>query len=194
MFFKKKKYNTYSDEELMQFIQRGKSLAFDELYRRYSPKLYFFFLKMLWQNEEKANDFTQELFLKIIENPKAFNTKKKCSTWIYTIANNLCKNEYRKQNNQQKAYNQHQLSQNKTATYTEIDFDTIVFETDLMAALAQLPETHQACFILRYKEELSVKEISKILNCPEGTVKSRLFSATQKLRKTLKQHQKSYID
>ncbi len=194
MFFKKKKYNTYSDEDLMKSIQRGKSPAFDELYHRYSSKLYFFFYKMLWQNEAKANDFTQELFLKIIENPKSFDARQRFSTWIYTIANNLCKNEYRKKNNQQKAYDQHQLLQTATTTYTEIDFDKIVFETDLMAALMQLPETHRACFILRYKDELAVKEISKILNCPEGTVKSRLFSATQKLRKNLKKHQESYID
>lgn len=181
MLFKKKKYDTYSDEQLMQFIQKGKEAAFDELYNRYRSRMYFYFYKMLWQDEEKANDFTQELFMKIIEKPQLFNTQKRFSTWFYTLANNLCKNEYRKQTNRQKAYNGHQLINNEQITETQIEIDKTNFEKDLQQALNQLPTAHRACFILRYREALSVNEISKILACPAGTIKSRLFYATKKV-------------
>lgn len=186
LLFSKKTYTDDSDETLMQFIQRGKKAAFDELYQRYAQRMYGYFYKMLWQNETKANDFTQELFLKIIENPKSFDTNKKFSTWIYTMANNLCKNEYRKNNNQQKAYQQHQFIHSEISVNTKISHDEDVFSAQLNAALEALPEAHRACFVLRYKDELSVKEISDILKCPEGTVKSRLFHATKKLSRQLK--------
>ena len=185
MFFKKKKYNQYSDEDLMRFIQKGKEAAFDELYQRFSRRMYFYFYKMLWQNEAKANDFTQELFLKIIEKPESFNTQMKFSTWFYTLANNLCKNEYRKQANRQKAYDKHSIINNQTSTETKVTLDNIVFNEHLNQALEQLPTAHRSCFILRYREELSVKEISKIVGCPEGTVKSRLYYATKKLGEQL---------
>lgn len=181
MLFKKKKYDTYSDEQLMQFIQKGKEAAFDELYNRYSSRMYFYFYKMLWQDEEKANDFTQELFMKIIEKPQLFDLQKRFSTWCYTMANNLCKNEYRKQTNRQKAYNGNQLINNEQSTETQIEIDKTNFEKDLQYALDQLPTAHRACFILRYREALSVNEISEILDCPAGTIKSRLFYATKKV-------------
>ncbi len=186
MLFTKKKYNTYSDEVLMQFIQKGKEAAFDELYKRFSSRMYFYFYKMLWQDEAKANDFTQELFIKIIEKPDSFNTEMKFSTWFYTLANNMCKNEYRKQTNRQEAYDNHKIIHDETSTETQISLDSVAFNEHLYQALEELPAAHRSCFILRYKEELSVKEISQIVDCPEGTVKSRLYYATKKLGEQLR--------
>ena len=185
MFSRKKKYHTYSDEQLMQFIQRGKEAAFEELYQRYGRRMYSYFYKMLGQNEARANDFTQELFMKIVEKPQAYNTQMTFSTWFYTLASNLCKNEYRKLNNRQKAYNQHSNINSEVTISTQINYDQIAFEERLDIALEQLSETQRECFILRYKEELSIDEISQIIHCPEGTVKSRLFYATKKLNELL---------
>lgn len=165
----------------MQFIKKGKSAAFDELYARYSGKLYSYFYKMLWQNVEKSNDFTQEVFLKIIEKPNLFDTNKRFSTWVFTMASNLCKNEYRKYENQQKAYSGFRLLQEETTEFNFQAIDNQVFITKINAAIDELEPKHKDCFVLRYKEELSVKEISQIINCPEGTVKSRLFHATKKI-------------
>ena len=97
-FFEKHDYKISSDEELMLFISHGKEKAFNELYGRYSRKMLFFFHSKLFKNQEKANDFLQDLFLKIIENPQSFDSSKNFSIWIYTVANNMCKNEYRKKN------------------------------------------------------------------------------------------------
>jgi len=183
--FKKKSYKNQTDEQLMQHIQRGKSAAFDELYARYAKRMYAHFYKMLWQNEAKANDFTQELFMKIIENPKSFNPNRTFSTWFYTLANNLCKNEYRKQNNKSKVYSNIQQSTD-IRVQSPNTYDKNTFQQDLNKALNQLPEAHKTCFVLRYKDEMTIPEISKILKCPEGTIKSRLHHATKKLSVMLK--------
>lgn len=178
----RKNYKNYSDEELMQFVKRGKEAAFDELYARYADKLYGYFYKMLWQNDEKANDFTQEVFLKIIEKPHLFDTSKRFSTWVFTVANNLCKNEYRKNDNRQKAYNGFSILQDEMTEYNIQKLDNELFINKINEAIETLQEHHKACFLLRYKQELSIKEISKIVNCPEGTVKSRLYHATKKIQ------------
>jgi RNA polymerase sigma-70 factor (ECF subfamily) len=178
----KKNYKNYSDEELMQFIKNGKEAAFEELYTRYADKLYGYFYKMLWQNVEKSNDFTQELFLKIIEKPHLFDTSKRFSTWVFTVANNLCKNEYRKNNNKQKAYNGFTYLREDLVEYNIQNMDNELFINKINQAIETLDSSHKTCFILRYKEELSIKEISKIVNCPEGTVKSRLYHATKKIQ------------
>lgn len=178
----RKNYKNYSDEELMQFIKRGKEAAFDELYTRYADKLYGYFYKMLWQNDEKANDFTQEVFLKIIEKPHLFDTSKRFSTWVFTMANNLCKNEYRKNTNRQKAYNGFSILQEEMTEYNIQKLDNELFINKINEAIETLEEHHKACFLLRYKQELSVREISEIVNCPEGTVKSRLYHATKKIQ------------
>jgi len=165
----------------MQFIKKDKEAAFDELYQRYSGKIYSYFYKMLWQNVEKSNDFTQEVFMKIIEKPHLFDTSKRFSNWIFTMANNLCKNEYRKHENRQKAYSGFKLLQEETIEYNFQNIDNELFINKINAAIDKLELKHKSCFVLRYKDELSVKEISQIINIPEGTVKSRLFHATKKV-------------
>ena len=85
-----------SDEALMADIVRREERAFAVLYDRYSPRMYRFFMRMFWQDAEKSADFTQELFLKIIEKPHLFQPGRSFRTWIYTIAGNLCKNEFRR--------------------------------------------------------------------------------------------------
>ena len=171
----------------MQFISKGQSKAFDELYRRYGEKLYRYFYRMLYQNAPLAADFTQDLFLKIIEQPKAFDTNRKFSTWIYAVAANMCKNKYRSIERQPK---QVEFSHLETLTET-LNFgdklDKTVFNNYLRQAINDLEPHHKACFILRYQENLTVKTISEIVGCPQGTVKSRLHYATKQLAITLKQ-------
>ena len=85
-----------TDEQLMQRMQQGQESAFNALYDRYSQRMYRYFYRMLGQSAEMAHDFTQELFLKIIEQPEAFDTGRRFSTWFYAVAGNLVKNEYRR--------------------------------------------------------------------------------------------------
>lgn len=150
--------------------------------------LYFFYLK-LNHNSDLANDFLQDLFLKIIENPLSFDCSKKFSTWIYTLALNMCKNEYKK-------------NTIRGAKILDFDFNTILddsisstildnndrdfFNKQLASELNRLDELHSTTFILRFKQHLSIKEISEIMECSEGTVKSRLFYTIKKLSSSLK--------
>src|SRR5262245_31137130 len=86
-----------SDEDLMRLVQQGASDAFAEIYWRYSTPMVRYFYRMLWKDQHKAQDFLHDLFLKIVERPEHFDVNKKFSTWLYSVAHNMCKNEYRKQ-------------------------------------------------------------------------------------------------
>ncbi len=183
----RKKYNTESDEALMRLIVQGDDKAFNVLYQRYSPKMYHYFYRMLYQNTNKAEDFTQELFIKIIEKATLFDPDKKFFSWIYTIASNMCKNEYRYQS--KRKHLQHQAEDFTFEDYGEWSTDNIdpqIFQECLQEELNELSEAHRMAFVLRYQEDLSIKEISQILDCPEGTVKSRIFYTIKKLSAKLK--------
>ncbi len=175
MNFFKKKYQNYSDEQLIPCICKGDERAFNELYKRYGQKLQGYFFKMLGQNEERANDFTQELFLKVIQKIDSFDTSRKFSTWLYTIAANMCKNEYRRISRApvMKLINEEDI--NSILTQIPEQIDQQLFETELAKCVQELSPIHRQCFLLRYQEELSIKEISLILDCPTGTVKSRIY-------------------
>ncbi len=181
-----KNYKKYSDEKLVPLVVKGNERAFNELYSRYEKKMYRFFYRMLNRDTERANDLLQDLFIKIIEKGDRFDTDRKFSTWLYAVAGNLCKNEYRRverlTNNQEKM-----ITDVRPGLDNEMDFylpnaiDRSLFTTRLTDALEELEDIHRTCFILRYQEELSIKEISEVMECPEGTVKSRLYYALRKL-------------
>ncbi len=165
----------------MQQIAMKNAQSFELLYERYSTRMFRYFYRMLWQDEALANDYLQDLFLKIIEKPHLFNPKKVFSTWIFSVANNMCKNAYRDKKTIENIDNQ-------LFTYQEnfdekIDFD--LHTAQLQVAINELSAEHRECFILRYFEELSVKEIADITQSAEGTVKSRLHYGLRKVTKTL---------
>ena len=67
-------YKKFSDEELMTYLGNGDKLAFDELYARYSKIMCAYFKRLLWNDQEKAEDFVHDLFAKIIQKTEAFDT------------------------------------------------------------------------------------------------------------------------
>ena len=87
---------TETDEQLMErFVSKKSEKAFEELYRRYAPRLKGFFIRMMSGDVALADDFLQELFLRIYEARSSYQTGKQFSTWAFAIAYNFCKNEYR---------------------------------------------------------------------------------------------------
>ncbi len=182
-----------SDEELMQKASQGDRLAFAAIYDRWSERIFRFFRKMLWQNDDVAADFTQDLFLKIAEKPGAFNPQYRFSTWVYTLASNMCKNEYRKQSIRHHV-NADDSGVSRSLADTgyenpERTVDNANFERKLQQTLGTLSEEHRTVFVLRYKEELSLKEIADVTQVSEGTVKSRLFYAIKKISEQVKDFQ-----
>ena len=166
---------------LVRVLQQNvgdKQKAMNELFGRYSNKMLEFFYYSLNRDKEKAKDFTQDLFLKLVEKPESFNIDKKFKTWFYSIASNMCKNEYRKIGTENK-YTERVIYESKTIENKQ---DSFVMNE----AITCLKPSHKNCIILRYKFKMSIKEMSEILGCPEGTVRSKLFYATKELSKHLK--------
>jgi len=175
----------------MKLIQRGDASAFDELYHRYSRRLLLYFFRELGCDEQKAQDFLQDAFLKILEKPDLFDPERKFSTWIFTVAYNMCKNEYRRLQAREIVENNVDIdgiSRGCESEYhpSEQNVDTKMFEKALLAELEKFDDGHRTAFLLRYQQNLSIKEIGEILGCSEGTIKSRLFYTTQKLAAELK--------
>ncbi|MDH4472949.1 MAG: sigma-70 family RNA polymerase sigma factor [Fluviicola sp.] len=181
----------YTDEELMkEIIRNHSSLAITELHRRYSKKLLGFFIKMLQRDVDTANDFVQELFLRILEKKHLYDPEKKCYTWIFTIASNMCKTAYRKSPIVALSNDGFELQSHT------IDGDDLAeknrFKELLKESLEQLEHHHKTVFVLRYMEQFSLNEIADITETSLGTVKSRLFYATKKMTEHLKAFDPTY--
>ena len=177
MFFSRQRKR--NDEELIGLVVKGDERAMTELYQRYSRQMLRYFYRMLWKEETLAQDFLQDLFIKVIENAHRFKTDKKFSTWLYSIAHNMCKNEYRK-----RAFRQAVQSgtwQEVSEDTTHQRFEAKEFQRALDKALETLDEEDKHLFLLRHETEIPLEEIAQILECPVGTVKSRLFYIRKKL-------------
>jgi RNA polymerase sigma-70 factor (ECF subfamily) len=183
-------YKNVSDEELMFHIGNGDSGYIKEIYNRYNKKLLYYFYRMLGGDEEKSQDFLQDVFLKIIENPEKFNQSMKFSTWIFTIASNLCKNEYRRLKVRENTRTESNLDHHEHSNPVDIlqKMDQEELEKVIQLELRNMEPEQRSTFLLRFQENLSIKEISQILNCAPGTVKSRIFYISKKLNNRLKQY------
>jgi len=171
-------YQNETDERLIAAIAQKNGAAFAVLYDRYGQRMYRYFYRMFWQNAAQSEDFTQDLFLKIIEKAHTFRHESSFKTWVYTLAANMCKNEFRRV----------QYRENAVLPTVEIFTDDLPQLLDdamtaaaLRSCMEQLDLPQKDCFVLRYQEDSSVREISEILGLPEGTVKSRLHRALQKV-------------
>ena len=170
--------------ELMLYIAQGKEQAFTELYNRYAKSMLYFFYQRLYCDEQKAQDFLQDLFLKLLDKQHLFDGSKKFKTWLYTLAANMCKNEYRKDEVRGTRVNDfafEDVAENLLDDVLMNGYDKQVFAANLNNELNKMDDNHRLTFLLRYREEFSITEISQILGCAEGTVKSRLFYCTKKL-------------
>jgi len=181
----RKNYSTKSDEELMSLLTNGGQSAFDELYNRYSKPLLNFFFRMLNSDREKAEDLLHDLFLKIIEKPESFDGNKKFNTWFYTLASNMIKNEYRRRQIRSEHEKQTLANSSELFELNSESFDKNLFNKRLESELDKMDVEMKTLFNLRFIEEMGVKQIAEIMNCPEGTIKSRLFYLTKQLSKKL---------
>lgn len=182
MFFRKK-HSLLSDEELMQSVHQGSEVALTEIYQRYSTPLMRYFTRMLWRDQQKAQDFLHDVFIKIIENPQRFDGTRKFSTWIFSIAHNMCKNEYRKKVNHDR-FNGFHLNEQENVDLDD-GMDKMMVKHRLDKMLDELNEEDKTLLLLRYEEDLSIEQISEIVFLAEGTVKSRLFYLRKGLAKKL---------
>ena len=177
MLFKKDKFCSVSDEELMVHIINGDTPAFDELYKRYGKRLMNYYLKMLNYDKAQAEDDLQDLFMKIAEAPEKFDGSRQFKTWIFSVASNYCKNVYRHNDVVDRCHKELAFTSAACFEHTyhlHAKLDSGNFENCLKDVLNEMAPEKKEAFILRYQEEKSISEIAIIQNCPEGSVKSRL--------------------
>jgi RNA polymerase sigma-70 factor (ECF subfamily) len=177
---------TLSDNELVERYLSGESRRFQELVERYQDRMINFIQRSIG-DRDRAQDLAQEVFIRVYRHMKRFDPEKKFSTWIYTIASNLAKNELRN-----RSRNPLVLFQALTSSW-EDDHRPLQFEDSSMRpddlyrkrrlqelveqAAAELPEHHREVFVLREIEGKSYEEIAEITGTQLGTVKSRLNRA-----------------
>jgi RNA polymerase sigma-70 factor (ECF subfamily) len=147
---------------------------------------------MLFQDKELAKDFLQEIFIKVINKPQLFDPKMNFSTWIFSVANNMCKNEYRRQDIRKNTINVENPDILNSEDFLNTDHEPII--KLIFSQLNNFDDTHKSAFLLKYREGFSVDEISKILELPAGTIKSRLFYTRKKLQENIKNQHPEIID
>ncbi len=164
----------------------GDAQAFGALVDRYQTRLLNFINRTIG-DRERAEDLVQEVFIRVFRHLHRFDQTKKFSTWIYTIASNLAKNELRNRSRNPLVLFQ-TIKKNWDADHRPLQFeDTTARPDDLYRkrflkeavdrCVGQLPGHHRAVFVLRELEGKSYAEISDITGCNLGTVKSRLNRA-----------------
>lgn len=173
------------DTELMVGVCKKNATDFQCLYNRYKQPLMAFLLRMHPGELDLVQDLAQETFAKVWEKPQLFNPEYKFKTWLFTIAANLSKSEWRKLQVRGKVHSpglkSEEVKKGSLDTAPDVQVDLNLFSQSLQEALLKLDESHRKVFLLRYQQEFSIKEISQVLEVPEGTVKSRLFYAVKKL-------------
>lgn len=168
----------WSDEALMKNLRQGDMQAFDELYARHRQPLFNFIFRLL-QDVALAEDVFQETYMRVLENADRFNPRRKFSTWLYTVAHNLCMDELRRQSTSIPA------EQMAAPPPARDPHDHLLKREDQATAhqlLAALQPHLRTVVVLRVLHDYSQEETAKIVGVPVGTVKSRLHHALKQLR------------
>ena len=170
------------DYGLMQAVQRGDMVAFNSIVDRYKDRLMNVIGRMLSSTEE-AEDVVQETFVRVYQHRQSFNFQHCFSTWIYTIALNLARNELRKRK-RFKFLDVNDMQGAESELAVEMKLPSRIPQV-LEAAIQDLPEKYRTAFMLRDIQEMPYEEVAKVLNVPLGTVKSRVNRARMMLKEVL---------
>jgi len=171
------------DIALLDDCKRGDRQALDSLVRRYERPVYNVAYRMLG-NPDEAADVTQTVFLKAFENLDRFNPNYKLFSWIYRIAINESINLLKKRGRTEPLADTLVAASSSPEEMMEAKRVGQKIQTVLMA----IQEDHRAVIVLRHFSEYSYRQIGEILQIPEKTVKSRLFSARKQMKQRLEEH------
>jgi RNA polymerase sigma-70 factor (ECF subfamily) len=174
-------------------VRKGDQNAFGEIVELYKDKVFQLCFRMLG-NSHEAEDISQEAFMRAYINIERYNIDRKFSTWLYRIATNLCIDRIRKK--KPDYYLDAEVAGTEGLTlYSQIpasqlapdeEVSKIELQEIIQNEILKLPEKYRAVIVLRYIEELPLLEISKILDLPIGTVKTRIHRGREALRKQLR--------
>jgi len=172
-----------ADKELLARVKANDKSAFSVLVDRYKVRLFNLIYRML-QNREEAEDILQETFLRVYREKGSYDPTYAFSTWIYTIALNLCRNELKRK--KRFKFFGIDLVKNDRRYAIEESGNKNCLSSTLEKAIASLPDKYRTTFLLREINQLSYEEMSQCMEVPLGTVKSRVNRARLMLREKLK--------
>lgn len=180
---------TNDDQKLIDAINKGDTKAYAQLVNRYKDLVYTLAIRML-KHKEEAEEVAQDTFVKVFKSLQQFKGDSKFSTWIYRVTYNTCLDRIKK--------NKKHLNDVAIDDFTFNKLDAIDNALENMIkkekqklikqCIAKLPEDSSALLTLFYFEELSLDEISKIINIEANTIKVKLFRARKKLAVILEQY------
>ena len=174
------------DSAVVARFLEGEQRAFGILVDRYDNRLVNFVYRTIG-DRERAQDLVQETFIRVYRHLHRFDPTKKFSTWIYTIASNLAKNELRNRSRNPLVFFQ-TIKKNWEADHRPLEWEDHSYKPDdlyrkrhlrqvVEKAVSELPEHHRVVFVLRELQGKTYEEISQITAVNLGTVKSRLNRA-----------------
>ncbi len=183
-----------SDEALMLRYRDGDESAFPEIVRRYKNRLVSTVIRLVG-DRDKAEDVVQETFLRVHRNAHRYKTIARFSTWVYTIALNIAKNEIRN-TRRRRTTSLWEIGPERGSEGAAFDIpddaerpDEALERRNLRALLERcidrLPPKYKTILVLRDVEGLSYEEIADILKLPQGTVKSRMNRARLRFKELL---------
>ncbi|MDB4973786.1 MAG: polymerase, sigma-24 subunit, subfamily [Myxococcaceae bacterium] len=182
----------------MSAYQQGDVSAFAELMTRHERPLWGF-LRRLVRDAQAAEDLLQETFIRVVKGASSWQPQAKFSTWLYTIARNLCVDHARKQQHRRALSLDGQASAGEDdpstprlldkLTGTDVGAEKNALNRELGSrldrAIAALPELQREVFVMRELLDLSFAEIAAAVQAPEPTVKTRMRYALERLRAEL---------
>jgi RNA polymerase sigma factor (sigma-70 family) len=176
---KSSKYSSYKDEELVSlYITSQKNEYFEEIYERYANKVYRKCYSFVY-NQEKAEDLTHDIFLKLIVKIGTYKETSKFSTWLYSITYNYCMDQIRTRKKKTEVPLPDQIDISDEDDGDFLDFQS----TELAKSLKEMPSEERAILQMKYQEDFSIKEIAETMKISESAVKMRLLRSKEKLKK-----------
>jgi RNA polymerase sigma-70 factor (ECF subfamily) len=189
----------FVEARLAKLARNGDRNAFAELVELYKDKIFHLAYRML-NNKQEAEDAVQETFLRVYTNLHRYDENQKFSTWIFRIGTNLCIDKLRRR---KPTYSlDAEMTDGEGNDYYAMlpsDEDTpekqlMVSETQaqLHRAIESLPEKYKSVVVLRYLHDMSLQEISDVLDMPVTTIKTRVHRGREYLRKRLEQEEQAF--
>ncbi len=180
---KKQAVSRLSDNEIIRlYLETQRSDYFSVLYRRYSNKVYGKCISLL-KSESLASDAVQDIFTKIFLNISKFQEKSKFSTWLYSITYNYCIDFLRKQKKEHALFSSEM--ENPPDLEDEVP-DHYLLEmqvSQLKEVLEAIPPGDKEVLLMKYREELSIKDIAEIFDKTESAIKMKIKRAKHKAQK-----------
>ena len=176
-------YRNREEVSLLRASLDGETEAWGEIVSRYKDAVFGLCLGFL-RNRADAEDIAQDAFIRAYNNLRRYKIEKRFSTWIFTIASNLCRNRLRYRKN-------HPVAEMPDGISGGRDPASIVATEDrharVQVCLNRLPYGYRAPLVLRFYNDLSYREIADILSVPEGTVKTRIHRGKTMLKELLEE-------